>query len=153
MHILEELSLGQQCSMAILGESGYGNLVHSHMYCGFPLAPRGALPHRCICPLSVSLNLKNYSCETGNLLLCQSSYQDAATRSLYNPIKIASTNFSLSNFAYRENPWVSIKGPGESRLQYKLSDLDDNGTMINRIEDFIQSQLAEYRTYQYKKIY
>ncbi len=70
MNIQLEFAVAQKCDLAIVGESGYGNLVYQHMCCGFPLSGRGEVPHRCICPPKVRLEQHGYDCKNGNPLAC-----------------------------------------------------------------------------------
>eukprot|EP00607_Mallomonas_marina_P003626 CAMPEP_0182440272 /NCGR_PEP_ID=MMETSP1167-20130531/86954_1 /TAXON_ID=2988 /ORGANISM="Mallomonas Sp, Strain CCMP3275" /LENGTH=624 /DNA_ID=CAMNT_0024634177 /DNA_START=836 /DNA_END=2711 /DNA_ORIENTATION=- len=70
MNIQFEFSLAQKCSMAITGNSGYGQKLFHHMCCSFPLSPRGSLPTRCVCPPKVHLSQWGFNCREGNKVLC-----------------------------------------------------------------------------------
>jgi hypothetical protein len=76
MNIQLEFALAQKCDLMIMGHSGYGEVVYSHMCCGFPLHDRGAVPQRCICPPRVHISQGGFTCQKGNVMMCSNSHDD-----------------------------------------------------------------------------
>ena len=118
------MTLAQKCIAVIQGQSGFGYLLRQHVCCGIPIAPRGTLPKRCICPPTVSLDQAGYNCETGNKLLCGG--RDVGGNILLpldQPSNMLGANFSMTKDAFRDNPTVRYEVPGLSEVRFQLADI------------------------------
>jgi len=129
--IQHEFSLAQKCSIAITGQSGYGEKLVAHMCCGFPLSPRGVVPHRCVCPPRVELMQKDFNCHTGNKLLCDNKDVGGNIMlKLDDPNNMLGANYSFTKDAYRDNPHVRMIVPGEGDIGYHLKDQQSSSTVL-----------------------
>lgn len=119
-----EFALAQKCSMAVLGNSGYGDLLKQHMCCGFPMHHRGTTPKKCICPPYVKLKQADYNCATGNKLLCtKKDIGGNIHLPLFTPSNMLGANFSFTKDAYRDNPETEYFIPDEPSLTIHLNNL------------------------------
>lgn len=133
--VLTEFALAQKCSMAILGNSGYGEMIYKHMCCSFPLPGRGVLPSRCVCPPRVELEQSGFNCNTGNKILCNK--QDVGGNimlSLNEPSNMLGANYSLTKDAYRDNPTVRLKIPGENNAVSYMMKNQKLTTVKNKVD-------------------
>ena len=81
-----------------------------HMCCGFPLAPRGSMPSRCVCPPKVELMQKDFNCESGNKLLCGNKDVGGNIHmAIGTPSNMLGANYSFTKDAYRDNPHIRLQ--------------------------------------------
>lgn len=138
MVIQSEFALTQKCSMAIVGESGYGNLMLRYQCCGFPMSPRGVAPRQCVCPPSVRVHQGNYNCDTGNKLLCSNADIGGNIHlPLFTPSNMLGANFSFTKDAFRDDPEIEYQVPDLPDLRVKLSELK-SGSQQPRVSKYMQ---------------
>ena len=132
-----EVSLAQQCDLAVTGESEFGELLYQHMCCGFPIRNRGALPQRCLCPPRIKLLQSGFSCEKGNSLLCGSDLE--LEEVMIDDKSRRGENFSASADAYKLTTTVHIqpKIGGETKT-FDLSDIEQP-----KIQSFLSDSARE----------
>lgn len=139
--IQNEFALAQKCAMAIVGESGYGNLLRSHMCCGFPLHPRGSMIARtskCVCPPAVILKQWDFNCKHGNKVLCNDQNVGGnLLLPLNDPNNMLGANYSMTKEAYRSDPEVRYEVVGEGTFRFPFKDL------VTGRDKTLRSQLKE----------
>jgi len=117
--------LGQKCLVMIEGQSGFGEMLREHMCCNMPLAPRGLLPKRCLCPPTVSLDQFEFDCDTGNKLLCDGINKGGNIMlPLDLPSNMLGANFSTTRAVYRDNPKVHYKSIDAPTISFNLADMN-----------------------------
>ena len=148
--IQSEFALSQKCSMAILGNSGYGNMLYSHMCCSFPMSPRGSLPTRCVCPPHVEINQGDFNCKTGNKLLCDNKDVGGNIMiRLDDPKNMLGANYSFTKDAFRNDPDVTYHIPGHGSMDFPLHRLKENKedfqTKLKEKISLATSEVCKYR--------
>ena len=125
MILQTEMVLGQKCLVMIEGQSGFGEMLREHMCCNMPLAPRGLLPKRCLCPPTVSLDQFEFDCDTGNKLLCDGINKGGNIMlPLDLPSNMLGANFSTTRAVYRDNPKVHYKSIDAPTISFNLADMN-----------------------------
>jgi hypothetical protein len=105
IHSQVEFTLAQKSDLMIMGDSGYGDLVYSHMCCGYPLHDRGEIPHRCICPPRVRVEQGGFTCKEGNKIICDENYGSRGgdiTIPLDDPRNTKGAEFSKTNSVFHK---------------------------------------------------
>jgi len=144
--IQHEFSIAQQCSMAIVGDSGYAEKLMDHMCCQFPSNPRGSLPSRCICPPEIRLEQWGFNCEAGNKVLCNN--QDVGGnihKKLGDPTNMLGANFSFTKDAFRKDPWASYYDLGVKIAQLRLHEINANSNILNQYTNKALRNFCKHR--------